>query len=217
MINKNIYSVYVHTAPNGKVYVGMTSRPPRVRWNYGHGYRCSPFYEAVREYGWNNISHEVVATNLNEDDAYTLEIKLISKYDSTNPEKGYNCATGGRGTWGVKISEETRQRLVESHLDKKNPHTEEWNRKISEANKGKRKPHVGVPRSKECIQRIREKHSKPVLQYDRGFVFIKEYSSIREAEKQTGVRNQNISSCCLGKAKTAGGYIWKYKNKSEDK
>jgi hypothetical protein len=38
----------------------------------------------------------------------------------------------------------------------------------------------------------------------------KEYYSIREAERQTGILNTNISSCCKNKAKTAGGYHWKY-------
>lgn len=34
------------------------------------------------------------------------------------------------------------------------------------------------------------------------------------AERATGVRNGNISSCVKGRCKTAGGYIWKlYKEK----
>ena len=36
------------------------------------------------------------------------------------------------------------------------------------------------------------------------------YESTREAERQTGIRHSNISSCCNGKLKTAGGYPWKY-------
>lgn len=32
------YSVYVHTTPNGKRYVGMTSQEPFVRWRNGLGY-----------------------------------------------------------------------------------------------------------------------------------------------------------------------------------
>ena len=30
-----LYSVYKHTAPNGKVYIGITSRKPEYRWNNG--------------------------------------------------------------------------------------------------------------------------------------------------------------------------------------
>lgn len=67
-----------------------------------------------------------------------------------------------------------------------------------------------------CQQKPRlEKLSKPVEQYTKDMVFIAEYPSIKEAERQTGITNQQISSCCKNKPKykTAGGYIWKYKEK----
>lgn len=54
--------------------------------------------------------------------------------------------------------------------------------------------------------------SIPVLQYSIDGQFIKEYPSMREAERQTGIKA--IWQVCIGKKyrKTAGGYIWKYKN-----
>lgn len=53
--------------------------------------------------------------------------------------------------------------------------------------------------------------SIPVLQFTKDGKFIKEYPSMREAERQTGIKA--IYQVCLGKKyrKTAGGYIWKYK------
>ena len=63
------------------------------------------------------------------------------------------------------------------------------------------------------VKEERERHyksiSKPVSQYFEG-EFIKTYTSAREAERQTGVNHGNISACCNGKQKTAGGYTWKY-------
>lgn len=56
------------------------------------------------------------------------------------------------------------------------------------------------------------KLSKAVLQFTLGGEFIKEYHSISEAERFTKIFDSNISSCCLGKSKTAGGYIWRHKN-----
>ena len=35
--------------------------------------------------------------------------------------------------------------------------------------------------------------------------------TLEEAARQTKINAQNISSVCLGKNKSAGGYIWKYK------
>lgn len=51
--------------------------------------------------------------------------------------------------------------------------------------------------------------SKPVLQYDLDGNLIKEWPSVSEIERKLGF--YHISCCCLGKYKTAYGYIWKYK------
>lgn len=50
----------------------------------------------------------------------------------------------------------------------------------------------------------------PVLQYDLQGNFIREYSSIKEARENVPNTAQ-ISGVCCGHRKTAGGYIWKYK------
>ncbi len=49
--------------------------------------------------------------------------------------------------------------------------------------------------------------SKPILQYDKQGNYIQEFENTR----QTDINYKHISACCLGKRKTAGGYIWKYK------
>lgn len=48
--------------------------------------------------------------------------------------------------------------------------------------------------------------SKKVLCVETGAV----YSSTQQAQRETGIYRSNISSCCLGKSKTAGGYHWKF-------
>ncbi len=52
--------------------------------------------------------------------------------------------------------------------------------------------------------------AKQVLKYNLEGLFICEYYSIMEAERQTGIFNGGIIRCCKGKAKKAGGFIWKY-------
>lgn len=56
---------------------------------------------------------------------------------------------------------------------------------------------------------------KPILQFSLSGDFIKEYPSQKEAQRQTGVINQNIYQCCNGKRKQAGGYIWRYKKEQD--
>ena len=52
--------------------------------------------------------------------------------------------------------------------------------------------------------------SKPILQFDTKGNFIREWSSIMKAKKTLLI--DNIPSCLKGRLKTAGKYVWKYKN-----
>lgn len=61
-----------------------------------------------------------------------------------------------------------------------------------------------------CAKKIAKANSKKVFQYDKSGVFIKEYSSIIDAERETGISNGCICEVVKGKRKTAGGYIWQY-------
>ena len=53
--------------------------------------------------------------------------------------------------------------------------------------------------------------AKKILQIDKNKNIIAEWSSIVLASRNLKIDNGNISACCRGKRKTAGGYIWKYK------
>lgn len=61
------------------------------------------------------------------------------------------------------------------------------------------------------IQLNRKDLSKQVKQFKKDGVFLKEYPSTNEVERQTGFDQSNISKCCKGKYKSAYGYIWRYK------
>jgi len=54
--------------------------------------------------------------------------------------------------------------------------------------------------------------SKPIVQYDKNLNKIKEYHSISEADRQTGIDFRNISAVLNGKRKTTGGFIWRFKD-----
>lgn len=54
--------------------------------------------------------------------------------------------------------------------------------------------------------------SKPVLQLDKNTgEVIKEWASLAEAERNTGILETHISRVCLGKRKSAGGFGWRHK------
>lgn len=56
-------------------------------------------------------------------------------------------------------------------------------------------------------------NKKSISQYDLENNHIKDFESINEASRNTNIGKDNISACCRKKQKTAGGYIWKYKDK----
>lgn len=78
------WSVYIHTTPSGKKYVGITSRKLNKRWRNGHGYNTQMFGRAIEKYGWENIKHEVIASDLTHDKAVELEKFLIAKYKTND-------------------------------------------------------------------------------------------------------------------------------------
>lgn len=89
------YYVYIHTTPSNKTYVGVTKRDPEKRWRNGDGYRSNQhFYNAIKKYGWNNISHEVIEV-YSEERMYELEKLLISMLKSNDIRYGYNKSIGG--------------------------------------------------------------------------------------------------------------------------
>ena len=109
------YCVYKHTAPNGKVYIGITRQVPEVRWGKnGNGYASSPhFYSAIQKYGWDNIQHEILETGLSKREAGDSEKRLIRQYNSANRMFGYNQTLGG--DYGPKITQEIKNKISESN------------------------------------------------------------------------------------------------------
>ena len=98
------YTIYKHIAPNGKVYIGVTSVKPEQRWGKdGIGYQGQAFYYAIQKYGWDNFEHEIIAENISAEYVECFEKALIAMYDSTNHNKGYNISQGGFGVENKKF------------------------------------------------------------------------------------------------------------------
>lgn len=106
--------VYEHQSPSGKIYVGITHyKNPNVRWQNGKGYnRCPFFWPAIQKYGWDNIEHKIIATNLSRESACDIEKSLIKKYKKLGIS--YNSAEGGEGVQGKK-SDIARKHISESN------------------------------------------------------------------------------------------------------
>lgn len=249
-----MYTVYKHTAPNGKCYIGMTKQLPNDRWKNGLGYRTQTrFYRAILKHGWDNMSHEIISSDLTFEQAEELEKTLIAKYRSWDKNFGYNIERGGNCKKG--ISAETLAKIKKSHS------MDEYKAKIREANarrwskpearthmsmlfSGERNPQYGKKLSeghKRVLIEARRKVKEPrdgvnnnfygkhhseetkqkisqanfgvnsgkatsVMCVETGEIF----GCIRDAYRATNIHFSSISKCCVGKARSAGGYHWQY-------
>ena len=125
----NNYTLYKHTSPSNKVYIGITKLDVKLRWRNGTGYQLQPrFYNAIKKYGWDNFSHEIIFRNLDEDEAKLLEQMYIALYESTDPSKGYNISQGGESASGYVRTNETNLKSSESHKRRLENNNEEKDR-----------------------------------------------------------------------------------------
>lgn len=212
------YTVYKHTTPCQKVYIGITSQSVKKRWLNGLGYSHNDyFFKAIKKYGWGNIKHEVLFDGLTKEQATQKEIELIAKYKSNQREYGYNISSGGDGVNGYKHSEEALKKIKNLYIKGHTP----WNKgmttpeetrvKQSNARKGKTSPRKGVKLTKEQIEKQASRRRKPVVQCDKNGDEIKVWGSAKEASVLLNINAGNIGLCCTGKRKMAGGYVWKHK------
>jgi len=96
-MKKNKFKLYLHSFPNNKFYVGITSQDKHARWKGGHGYMNQPLvWNAIQKYGWNNIKHEIILESNDENLIKNEEYRLITEvYKSNQREFGYNIENGG--------------------------------------------------------------------------------------------------------------------------
>lgn len=136
MENLTNWCVYMHTnRVNGKKYIGITGNKPTYRWNNGEGYKLQPlFYNAIKHYGWDAFSHDILYTGLSKEEAEHLEIAMIKKYNTQNKDVGYNLASGGYVNSGWNLSEEAKKKI--SKACKGHSVSEEARKRISESQKG---------------------------------------------------------------------------------
>lgn len=208
------YTVYKHTSPSGKVYIGITSKRPEQRWDKGRGYKHCPYFSAaINKYGWEAFKHDILAEGLTKEEAERQEVELIARYRSTDRRFGYNADKGGSAPG--RMSDETRRKLARHMMGDLNPtrrlghpfqgrtHTEESKRKMSEAARAR----TGRVVSEETRKKLRESQKKcSVVCIETGEI----YAGMHEAAEATGARATAICAVCKGRRHKTAGLHWAY-------
>ena len=106
MSNKKTYKVYIHTTPDGMVYVGVTGQDIKERWR-PILYKGMSLYPYIEQYGWEAIKHEVIYTCEDKDEAYQVEEEMRKYYE----EKGC-CINKNRSGLIKKDEKAYRQQYI---------------------------------------------------------------------------------------------------------
>ena len=224
-----MWKVYRFTFPNGKVYIGCTKMQLTHRCRPS-GYSTQKVHEAFTEFG-RDYKLEVLSEWATMEEGHAAEIDEIAKHNSTNPEKGYNVTQGGYGALGVphteewkkansermkgrKMSEGTRAKMHELFVGKPRPDLAEdkngFYGKKHNAEVLKRISEVG--RTKKFTDEIRKHMSEGHKGISHTAVICvetgKQYRTLQEASKDTGINYSCISAVARGRGYTAGGFHW---------
>lgn len=174
----------MHTTPNGKRYIGLTSMNIYHRWQNGKGYKKNRhFTYAIEKYGWDNIKHDILFNDLDRKSACRVEQLLIVLFRTTEQEYGYNETTGGDSAY--HHSEESLKRMREAH--KGHYVSAETRKKIGDANRHR----VFTP---EIL------HNMSVCQLGKHHTeeTRKKMSESHKGKRNTEEHNHNISKAKMG-------------------
>jgi group I intron endonuclease len=123
--------IYKCLFPNGKVYIGQTSRSLKIRkkehkYDSQHEAYCSyncPFYRAIRKYDYETLKWEIIDIADSIEELNIKEIYWIKYYNSFIRNKnsnGYNSNIGGGSNLGYLPSEETKIKISKAGSGEKN-------------------------------------------------------------------------------------------------
>lgn len=203
--------IYKITNHLNQIYIGQ-SMNLEYREKVYRDLRCKlqpKIYNSILNNRWETHSFEIIEEceidKLNKRERYYQEY-----YDTVN--NGLNSIYVGVNDGNRCWTEEMKNKL-------RKPKPEGFGEKLSKTLLEKGEDHASKQiesrnKRRETHHNKGDKHPlvKPVIQYDLNGNFINEYFGTRDAYRKTGISYSHIGDVCLGKRKTAGKYIWKYKN-----
>lgn len=236
-----IIGIYKIQSPTGKVYVGQSINIEKRRYAYS-GAKCvnqPKIYNSITKHGWGLHTHEILeectSESLNERELYWKEyfVKQLG-WDNV-----LFCDLSDTNISGPR-SEEIKQKLRDAMKGRKVPREVVERQKETKKLNGYQHPKIECPHCMlvaslpniihyhldNCTKnpnnpnkirkgvRIGKKglNPKAVEQWGKDGEFIKEWNTQWDARDFFKLKGDGIGACCRGEQKSAGGFIWKYKN-----
>lgn len=178
---------------NNKIYIGLTTESISERCrkriaeaNYRNS-RSSYILNAIRKYGSENFTVEQIDTANSLDELQQKEINYIKMYNSTDRNIGYNLTKGGEGNLGLKMSNETKDKIRQKALGR--IWSEEKKLKHSEILKN---ANIDYTKGIENCRLHNLKTSKKVEEYDLNNNLLRTFESISEVWKILNITKGTI-------------------------
>ena len=150
----------------------------------------------------------IIGININRSKGRCWKVKLITPYPN---KKGYMLV---RTNENKKTYHHQLHRVVLSTFC---PLSDDYNYQVNHIDGDKSNNNLSNLEWCTCEENIKHAiqhklidNTKQVSMYSLDGEFIKEFDSITDAEKETGVLGVNISACCKHKIRQSGGYQWRY-------
>ena len=222
--------IYKITNPKGKIYIGQSVDLVRRQNTYSKLQDCKGqprLHNSLVKYGFCEHIFEVVE-KCSIEELNTRERHWQDFYDVLS-ENGLNCRlTGTEDRSGYVSNESTKKRvtnLKRFYTTKQGADTKTRtvaNRKAFNQtpegvrmllNKAANTDYASF-QDRKVLNTDWEarsvKRRKAVCQYEKNGTFIKKWDSIKDAGEGLLISRGSITTCCKGKVKSAGGFIWKY-------
>lgn len=197
---------------------GLQAKTANFQWKYSSDPRpIGPYKKHFSEKEIYAIQHRPKKTNCRHVLQYDRNGVFLKEWPSSadvlretgvsnlsKAIKTENCLVGGY-QWKYKDS----PKVIGVYKPKKWIPSAETRAKISASHKGKKSWNKG----KHYYLGTKTSLSKAVLQFNLDGTFVKEWPYISLATRTLGINPSGLSECLHGRQKSAGGFIWKYKNK----
>jgi group I intron endonuclease len=178
---------------NNKIYIGLTTETisercrKRIAEAKYRESRNSYILNAIRKHGSEVFKVEQLDTANTLEELQQKEIFYIQQYNSTNRNIGYNLTKGGEGNLGLKMSDETKEKIRQRRLG--NKWSDERKLKHSETLKSKNIDHSkGIENCKLHNLKI----SKKVGKFDLDLKLIISYDSITDTAINENISRSNL-------------------------
>lgn len=179
---------------NGKIYIGsainISNRFKTHKRLLKHNKHFNNHLQSsYNKHGVSSFEYEIIEITT-EDVMLMRESYWIETLKANSRDYGYNKRLNVSSNLGIKLSDETRKKLRESHL--------------------------GHKRSEDANKKIIESQYKTICQFDMDGNYIRTFNSLQEAAHELNVKyTTSITACLKKRLPSALGFRWCYESEKE--